>query len=77
MFTVRQGINTLPPLARFVTSPLHWCISNYGFYYKSEETPKQKPVHFVTVYVLFEKTEILAVGESCNSAVLWGATKES
>ncbi len=22
-----------PPLARFLTSPLRWCISNYGFYY--------------------------------------------
>ena len=27
----RVGLKT--PLARFVTSPLRWCISNYGFYY--------------------------------------------
>ncbi len=33
MFTVRQRTNTPPPLARIVSSPLCWCISNYGFYY--------------------------------------------
>ena len=35
MFTVHQGTNTPPPLARIVSSPIFECISNYGFYYKT------------------------------------------
>ena len=43
MFTVRQGTNTLPLLARIVSgvptrywegAPFRWCIDNYGLYYK-------------------------------------------
>ena len=34
MFTVRQGTNVPPPLARILSSPFCECIGNYGFYYK-------------------------------------------
>ena len=34
MFTVRLETSTAPPLARFVTSPLRWCMGNYRFLYK-------------------------------------------
>ena len=34
-FTVCQGTSNPPPLARIVSSPLCWCIGNYGIYYKT------------------------------------------
>ena len=35
-----------------------------------QKHPNQKPLHFVTGYVLFVKAEILAAGEGCNSVAL-------
>ena len=36
IYSASENRYSPPPLARFVTSPLHWCINNYGFYDKSQ-----------------------------------------
>ena len=49
--------NTSPSLARFVTSPLRWCISNCGFYYKRSvgrfRILEASLLAFVISYLLF------------------------
>ena len=50
IFTVRQGTRAPPPLARIVSSPLRWCIDNYGIYYN--RTPLELQPRKVGVYLL-------------------------